>query len=149
MLGVDLAGNSVPQRTRPILRPPLPEPVVDASREYLTGLRARYAERDRTGLVSAVRDDVLAHLTAPTAYAGADAVQGDADPADGEQAPTVPPPVPPPVLPVELRTGDEALDAAAADLLTAAAARSAANDPFASSDDPPSPDPLGRVNEAS
>ncbi|GAA5016509.1 hypothetical protein GCM10023258_02130 [Terrabacter aeriphilus] len=145
MLGVDLAGNSVPQRTRPILRPPLPQPVLDAARDHLTGLRARYAERDRTGLVSAVREDVLTHLTAPTAYANAPALQADADPAVGERRPSQPPPV----LPVELRTGDAALDAAAADLLTAAAARSAANDPFASTDDPPSPDPLGRVNEAS
>ncbi len=119
--------------------------MLDAARDHLTGLRARYAERDRTGLVSAVREDVLTHLTAPTAYANASALQADADPAVGEHAPSQPPPV----LPVELRTGDAALDAAAADLLTAAAARSAANDPFASTDDPPSPDPLGRVNEAS
>ncbi|MEO7449228.1 MAG: hypothetical protein ABI336_13230 [Humibacillus sp.] len=139
LLGVDLAGNSVPQRTRPIAPSPLPGPVVDASREYLTGLRERYAERDRAGLVSAVREDVLAHLATPGAAARA--ATRPAEPAVGEAAPAV--------LPDELRTGDAALDAAAADLLTAAAARSAANDPFASSDDPRSAHPMGPVNEAS
>ncbi|MBT0993595.1 hypothetical protein KIN34_04755 [Cellulomonas sp. DKR-3] len=119
LVGVDLAGGSVPRTTT--LRP-LPErlagPARSAAREHLDHLRDRYAARDEQGLLRAVRDRVLAALPAPDAGPGTGAEPGrDAewlgDLVDRSAAVR-------PVLtreelaeqvPAELRTGDLDLDA--------------------------------------
>ncbi|ACQ78620.1 hypothetical protein Bcav_0356 [Beutenbergia cavernae DSM 12333] len=56
LVGVDLAGNSVVRTPRPR------RPDLAATRTHLDGLRASYARRDGGGLVSVIRDDVLASL---------------------------------------------------------------------------------------
>ena len=63
VLGVDLAGNSVPQIPAPWQPPIVPDgPELDAASSYLDRLRARYRERDLAGIAAARREDVIEHL---------------------------------------------------------------------------------------
>ncbi len=63
VLGVDLAGNSVPQVPRPRRRRVEPDgTAVDAARRHLDRLRARYRERDLAGIAASRRQSVIEHL---------------------------------------------------------------------------------------
>ncbi|NMR19070.1 hypothetical protein [Cellulomonas fimi] len=103
VLAVDLAGNSVPQ-VPARRRPPLVEPdarALEAARAHLDRLRAAYERRDRGGVAGARRAAVVAHLRAAQ---------------ERVASPVAHP------LPVELRSGDDRVDAAVEDLVARAVA---------------------------
>lgn len=87
ILGVDLAGNTVPQRV--IERELTLEDIAD-SQAHLDRLRRSYALRDATSLAENLREPVLRHLQRPIRPAAV----------DGEIA----------ALPDEMRTGDTETD---------------------------------------
>ncbi len=63
VLGVDLAGNSVPQVAAPRRPPIAPDgPAIEAARTHLHRLRARYRERDLAGIAATRRRAVIEHL---------------------------------------------------------------------------------------
>ncbi|MDQ2783312.1 MAG: hypothetical protein M3Y26_12385 [Actinomycetota bacterium] len=119
ILGVDLAGNTVPQVTLPLIgrppfdRPPLSGPRLIGEREvaaagqHLDALRESYARRDASSLAESLRPAVLAHLGG--APDGAERETAAARDAEG--------------LPEALRTGDDGADATFARMLGVATAR--------------------------
>ena len=104
LLGVDLAGDTVIQPADPGPgEPPSPEAVA-AAREHLDRLGRTYAARDAAGLLTAVRDQVLAALPPEPPDDGlagwAPGLEGAPTAAEPEAAP----------LPEWLQTGEGAVD---------------------------------------
>ncbi len=120
ILGVDLAGNTVPQVTLPwVGRPPLGLPPlagpraigereVAAAGQHLAELRQSYARRDASSLAESLRPAVLAHLGGGSGAAseGADNAEGETPDLGGAEA-----------LPEPLRTGDDGADHTFAQML--------------------------------
>lgn len=104
LLGVDLAGGTVIQPADPGPgEPPSPEALA-AAREHLDRLGRTYAARDAAGLLTAVRDHVLAALPPEPPD---DGLGGWAPGLEGAPAAPEPEAVP---LPEWLQTGEDAVD---------------------------------------
>ena len=108
LLGVDLAGGTVVQPADPGPGEPPTADALAAAREHLERLGESYASRDAAGLLTAVRDQVLAALPPEPPEGDLDGWTPGLD--EASPAAAAAPEVQPEALPEWLQTGEDAVD---------------------------------------